>query len=136
MTFTERLSSADSQSSAFSRRSVLGKLFTTTVAIAASKRSPKLPASKSYPLPKFSMGDLIASDWEGDEDERAEGAPEFNTDFGEILGMRWLPERESGLDAKTWVYFVRWTHSTIDAPSCYPCYDGEPSKECDLRLVS
>lgn len=129
MTFTQSLSSAGSQTSAFSRRSMMGKLFATAVATAATKRS----APKSFPSPKFQIGDSIASDWEDNEDE---DAPDLGTDFGEILGMRWLPERESCYDAKTWVYFVRWTHSTIGASSAYPCYDGEPSRECDLRLVS
>ncbi|MEG4590003.1 hypothetical protein QUA54_33025 [Microcoleus sp. MOSTC5] len=133
MSFSGRLSSADSQTSAFSRRSMLGKLFTTAVATAAAKRSGESSTPKNYPLPKFQIGDLIASDWEDDEDE---DAPDSATDFGEILGMRWLPERESVSDAKTWVYYVNWTHSTIGASSCYPCYDGEPSRECDLRLVS
>ena len=128
MSFSERLSSADSQTSAFLRRSMLKKVFATAVATAAAKRS----APKSYPSPKFQVGDLIASDWEDDEDE---DAPDSATNFGEILGMRWLPQRESGLDAKTWVYYVNWTHSTIGASSCYPCYDGEPTRECDLRLV-
>lgn len=133
MSFSGRLSSAEPQTSAFSRRNMLGKLFATAVATAAAKRSAESSAPKKYPLPKFSVGDLIASDWEDNEDE---DAPDLGTDFGEILGMRWLPECESCYDAKTWVYFVRWTHSTIGASSAYPCYDGEPSRECDLRLVS
>ena len=136
MSFLGRLSSADSQTCAFSRRSMLGKLFATAVATAAAKRSADSSGPQKYPTPKFQIGDLIASDWEYDEDDQADGAPEFATDFGEILGMRWLPERESGLDAKTWVYFVCWSHSTMGPSSCYPCYDGEPSRECDLRLVS
>jgi hypothetical protein len=127
MSFFGFLSSSASQDSACSRRELLGK----SLAIGAASVLPELRLQPLYPLPKFKIGDLIASDWEADDDE----APEFATDFGEILGMRWLPEAESGLAANTWVYFVRWTHSTCGAYSCYPCYDGEPSRECDLRLV-
>ncbi|MEG4863769.1 MULTISPECIES: hypothetical protein [unclassified Microcoleus] len=135
MSFSGRLSSSDLQSLAFPRRELLSKFVAVAVA-AVAKRSPKSPAPKNYPLPEFAIGDLVAGDWEFDEDEQAEGAPDSATDFGEILGMRWLPESESGLDAKTWVYFVRWTHTTIPDSSCYPCYDGHPTRECDLRLVS
>jgi hypothetical protein len=127
MPFFWSLSYSDLQNFTCSCLELLGKVS----AIGAASVLPELRLQPLYPLPKFKIGDLIASDWELDDDE----APEFATDFGEILGMRWLPEAESGLAANTWVYFVRWTHSTCGAYSCYPCYDGEPSRECDLRLV-
>ena len=129
MTSFQGLSSAGSQTSAFSRRSMMGKLFATAVATAAAKRS----APKKYPLPEFNIGDLVAQDWEPDDDE----APEFATDFGEILGMRWIPEPDGYCSvANTWVYFVRWTHSSC--PGCLPepYSDGELTLSSDLRLVN
>ncbi len=130
MSFFEFLSSSDSQTSALSRRELLGKSW----AIGAVSLLPK-PQSKSlYPLPEFKIGDLVASDWEPDDDD---DAPEWATDYGEILGMRWLlnPEGEWS-PAHTWVYYVNWTHGTCGSDICYPCYDGEPTRACDLRLVS
>jgi hypothetical protein len=161
MSFSERLSSADLQSSAFSRRNMLGKFFATTVATAAAKRShqphlitpitaPSLaplldkdsspshqphhsPAPSKYPVPEFNIGDLVAYDWEPDDDD----APESATDFGEILGMRWIPEPDGYCPlSNTWVYFVRWTHSSC--PGCLPepYSDGELTLPSDLRLVN
>jgi len=121
--------STDSQKFACSRRELPGKLFAIGVAMLLSELQPK----SSYPLPEFKIGDLVASDWEPDEED--DDVPDSVTDFGKVLGMRWLPEAESGLDAKTWVYYVWWTHSTIDG-TCFPCYDGESTRECNLRLVS
>lgn len=128
MSFLGRLSSSDSQNFGCSRRELLGKVS----AIGAAVLLPQSQTESPYPLPEFKIGDLVASDWEDDEDPEA---PDSATDLGEILGMRWVAERESGLEPNTWVYFVRWTHSTCGAYSCYPCYDGEPTRECDLRLV-
>lgn len=128
MSFFWALSHLDSQNAACSRRELLGNFAAIGVALS-------LPVSKSesaYPLPEFKVGDLVASDWKDDEDL---DAPQSATDFGEILGMRWVPERESDLPPNIWVYFVRWTHSTSGSYAGYPCYDGEPTKECDLRLV-
>ncbi|MEG4534670.1 hypothetical protein [Microcoleus sp. D2_18a_D3] len=133
MTFLDDRLDGRSQHFTFPRRELLQKIASAPLLFFVPRiQSATLPLN-GYPLPKFNIGDLIASDWVDDEDE---DAPDSATDFGEILGMRWLPEVESGLAANTWVYFVRWTHSTIGAYSCYPCYDGEPSRECDLRLVS
>jgi hypothetical protein len=127
MSFFGFLSSSDSQTSALSRRKLLGK----SLAIGVVSLLPELQSKSSYPLPEFKIGDLVASDWEPDDDD----ALELATDFGEVLGMRWLPEAELGSDAKTWEYYVWWTHSTIGG-TCFPCYDGQSTRECDLRLVS
>lgn len=116
----------------FPRRELLQKIASATLLFFVPRIQP-VTLSQSYPSPVFNIGDLIASDWVNDDDEEA---PDSATDFGEILGMRRVLEAESGFSANTWVYFVRWTHSTIGAYSFYPCYDGEPSRECDLRLVS
>lgn len=132
------------------RRELPGKLLAIALALLLPERQPKVPVTpteaqqpKPQPellvtptevQPKFKIGDLVASDWEPDEED--DDAPDSATDFGEVLGMRWLPEAESGLAPNTWVYYVRWTHSTSGSYSCYLCYDGEPSRGCDLRLVT
>jgi len=128
MTFSRRLSDSDSQDFALSRR----ELLTKSLAIGAASLLPQPQFKSSYPPPEFKIGDLVASDWEPDEED--DDAPDSATDFGEVLGMRWLPEAESCFAANTWVYYVWWTHSTCDG-TCYPCYDGEPTRGCDLRLV-
>jgi hypothetical protein len=128
MPFFRFLSNPDSRNFTFSRRDLLGKLS----AIGAVSLLPKLQPKSSYPSPEFNIGDLVASDWEPDEED--DDAPDSATDFGEVLGMRWLPEAESCFAANTWVYYVWWTHSTCEG-ACYPCYDGEPTRGCDLRLV-
>jgi hypothetical protein len=129
MSFFGFLSSPDSQNFALSRRDLLR----ICSAISALSLLPKLQPKSSYPSPEFNIGDLVASDWEPDDDD----APEFATDYGEILGMRWMPEAEGNwTPAHTWVYYVYWTHGTCGSDICYPCYDGEPTRACDLRLVS
>ncbi len=115
----------------FPRRELLQRLASAALLCLVPRPQPTATLSSALPKPEFAIGDLIASDWEPDDDD----APDSVTDFGEVLGVRWLPEVESGFATKTWVYYVRWTHSTIGASSCYPCYDGEPSRACDLRLV-
>src|SRR4028118_730043 len=161
MSFFGFLSSSDLRNFALSRRELLGK----SLAIGAVLLWPKPQPKSSYPPPEFKMGDLVASDWEPDEedddapdsqpkssypppefkmgdlvasdwepDEEDDDAPDSATDFGEVLGMRWLPEAESCFAANTWVYYIWWTHSTWDG-TAYPCYDGEQTRGCDLRLV-
>ncbi len=118
--------SARSQNFALSRRELLGKFSVIGAVALLSQPQPE------YSSPEFKIGDLVASDWEPDDDD----APELATDYGEILGMRWLLEPESDwAPANTWVYYVRWTHSNYGSDSCYPCCDGEPTRGCDLRLV-
>jgi hypothetical protein len=121
---------ADSQNFAMSRRDILEKISALTVL----SLLPKPQSKSSYPPPEFKIGDLVAYDWECDDHD----APDFATDFGEILGMRWVPEPDGHcLVVNTWVYFIRWTHSTCgEYSSSYPCYDGEPTESSDLRLVS
>jgi hypothetical protein len=132
MTFLRSLSGTDSQTFALSRRELLGKSLAIGMLSLLPKPQPQPKSKFSYPSPEFKIGDLVASDWEPDEED--DDAPDSATDFGEVLGMRWLPEAESGFAANTWVYYVWWTHSTCDG-TCYPCYDGEPTRGCDLRLV-
>jgi hypothetical protein len=80
------------------------------------------------PLPRFKIGDLVAEDWFNENDEKV-------TDFGEVLGVRWVPKRQLSFTAYTWVYYVYWTHSTTGSTYCYPCYDCEPTEADQLRLV-
>ncbi|MEG5018533.1 MULTISPECIES: hypothetical protein [unclassified Microcoleus] len=135
MSFSERLSSADLQNPALSRRELLGKSASITLA-AATKLPPKPPAPKKYPSPEFNIGDLVACDWVNDRDEdEDEDEGEHITDFGEVLGMRYLPESESIFPAKSWVYYIWWTDSTSKVWNPYPCYDGEPTEASSLRLV-
>jgi hypothetical protein len=129
MSFFGFLSIPDSQNFALSRRELLVK----SLAIGAVSLLPEPQVNSSYPSPKFKIGDLVASDWEPDDDD----APELATDYGEILGMRWLPQPEGNWSpAHTWVYYVYWTHGTCGSDICYPCYDGEPTRGCDLRLAT
>ena len=128
MSFFGFLSGSGSQDFALSRCELLGK----SLAIGAVLLLPEPRPKSSYPSPEFKIGDLVASDWEPDDDD----APELATDYGEILGMRWLPQPEgSWAPAHTWVYYVYWTHGTCGSDICYPCYDNEPTRACDLRLI-
>jgi hypothetical protein len=146
MTFLGSLSASDKQDFTFPRRKLPGKLLAiaSLLLLPRTQSQPKSvetqpqPApvdpqpsvtKSSYSSPKFKIGDLIASDWLDEFDENM-------TDFGEVLGSRYLPEGHSCYQANTWVYYINWTHSTSGCYSCYPCYDGEPSRECDLRSVS
>ncbi|MEG4345531.1 hypothetical protein QUB70_19975 [Microcoleus sp. A003_D6] len=130
MTFLDDCLCGRSQLFTFARRDFLQK--------AASVALPFLvPHTQSVdcffagrPLPRFKIGDLVAEDWLDDDDD------EESTDFGEVLGVRWLPEKHSSFAANTWVYYVCWTHSTTGSTCCYPCYDGEPTEADRLRLVS
>jgi hypothetical protein len=113
----------------FSRRELPGKLFAIAGALLLPERRSEVVVPQTEAQPKFKIGDLIASDWVDEFDNNV-------VDFGEVLGTRYLPKGHSSFAADTWVYYINWTHSTCGADSCYPCYDGEPSRECDLRLVS
>jgi hypothetical protein len=128
MSFFWGLSHSDSQNFACSRRELLGKVSAIGAASVLPQSKLELLVPQNYPLPEFKIGDLVAEDWLDEDDEKA-------TDFGQVLGMRYLPEGHSCFAANTWVYYVYWTHSTCDSYNCYPCYDGEASRGCDLRLV-
>jgi hypothetical protein len=118
---------------ACSRRELPGKLFAIAGALLLAKPQPEVPATVTEVQPKFKIGDLVAYDWKPDDDD----APEFATDFGEVLGMRWVPEPDGySSGAKTWVYFVRWTHSSCPGILLEPSYDGELTESSALRLVS
>lgn len=118
-----------SQLFTFARRDFLQK----TASLISLCLLPKSQSRALYPLPQFKIGDLVAQDWEPDDDD----APEFATDFGEILGMRWIPEPDGYCSvANTWVYYIRWTHSSCPGVLLEPYCDGEPTEADQLRLVS
>ncbi len=90
------------------------------------------PTPSKRPLPEFNIGDLVALDWEGNEEE---DAPQFATDFGEVVGLCHLPDDGHYYPRGTWVYYIYWTHSTCSG-CAYPCFEGEPAAGNTLRLVS
>ena len=129
MPISARFPDGRSQHFTFTRRDFTWK----AASLASLCILPKPKPHSLYPSPEFKMGDLVAYDWEPDDDD----APEFATDFGEILGMRWVPEPDGYcLIGSTWVYFIKWTHSTCPDTLLEPQYDGEPTLASDLRLVS
>lgn len=129
MSFFGFLSSAGSQDFACSRRELLGKSF----GIGAAVLLPEPPPAQKYPSPEFNIGDLVAYDWKPEDDD----APESATDFGEVLGMRWVPKPDyCCMIGNTWVYYIRWTHSSCPGCLTEPYCDCEPTYSSDLRLVS
>lgn len=121
--------STETQKFACSRRELPGKLFAIAVATVTASRSPEALVPKPYPLPEFKIGDLIAEDWLDEFDEDA-------TDFGEVRGICYLPQKDGSLPANSWVYLVNWTRTTCGCDSSYPCYDGHPVAGNRLRLVN
>ena len=96
-----RLSQPDLQNSVFPRRELPGKLLAIGAALLLLKSQPEVPVTptevqpKSQPevpvtptevQPEFKIGDLVASDWEPDQED--DDVPDSATDFGEVLGMR------------------------------------------------
>lgn len=118
-----------SQLFTFARRDFLQKAASAALPFLIPRSQPADSFFGGRPLPQFKIGDLVAEDWLDEDDESF-------TDFGEVLGVRWLPERQSSFAANTWVYYVYWTHSTTGSTYCYPCYDGEPTEATQLRLVN
>lgn len=112
-----------------SRRELPGKLFAIAGALLLPERRSKVLAVPTEVQPKFKIGDLVAEDWVDEDDMAA-------TEFGQVWGMRYFSEAASCFSANSWVYYVNWTHSTTGLEFCYPNYDGEGSRESDLRLVS
>jgi len=113
------------------RRGLLQGLAAATLPFLVPLVQPAFVANKR-PLPKFNIGDLIALDWEGNEDP---DAPQSATDFGEVVGLCYLPEDYAYYPNNTWVYYIYWTHSTCSECS-YPFFEGEPATGDTLRLVS
>jgi hypothetical protein len=114
---------------ACSRRELPGKLFAIAGALLLPERRSEISVTPTEVQPKFKIGDLVAEDWVDEDDMAA-------TEFGQVWGMRYFCEAVSCFPANSWVYYVNWTHSTTGLEFCYPNYDGEGSRESDLRLVS
>jgi hypothetical protein len=112
----------------FPRRDFLQKAVSAALPFLVPRSQPVDSFFGGRPLPQFKIGDLVVEDWLDEDDENA-------TDFGEVLGIRWLPEGHSSFAANTWVYYIYWTHSTTGSTYCYPCYDGEATEADRLRLV-
>lgn len=129
MTFLDDCLDGRSQHFTFPRRELLQKIASAALLFFVPRSEPVFEFPSKYPAPRFRTGDLVANDWVDEFDEDV-------VDFGEVLGVRWLPEGHSGFLANSWVYYIYWTHSSCGASSCYPCYDGEPTGADQLRLVS
>jgi hypothetical protein len=134
--------SSNCQDSTFPRRALPGKLLAIalplllpkiSISISKTQLQPIEPQSKPLSTrgqPAFKIGDLVASDFVDDEF----GEDVKVTDFGEIVGISYLPVDGCYYPRDTWVYYIYWTHSTTKS-SLYPCYDGEPTDGSVLRLV-
>jgi hypothetical protein len=122
-----------SQVFTFPRRELLQKVLSVASLCLIARPQPAAVPPGKRPLSEFKIGDLVALDWEGNEEE--EDAPQSATDFGEVVGLCHLPEDGYYHPHNTWVYYIYWTHSTCSACS-YPCFEGEPTAGNTLRLVS
>jgi hypothetical protein len=130
MPFSRSQSATDMARFKFSRRELPGKLLTICAALLLPERRSEVLVTPTEVQPKFKIGDLVAQDWVDEDDLAA-------TDFGQVFGMCYFPEAQSCFPAKSWVYYINWTSSTtcdINSIS-FPCYDGEGTRESDLRLV-
>ena len=134
MPTSARYPSGRSQHFTFFRRQLFQRVAATVPFLVLPKTS-LVPYFGSRPLPKFNIGDLVASDWIDDEDEDA-------TDFGEVVGLCYIPRHENflrdrkGLLENSWAYYIYWTRSTHGPDISFPCFDGEPIAPDELRLVS
>lgn len=123
-----------SQNFTFPRRELFQKVAAATLPFLVL-RKPLVPPLNGRPLPKFNIGDLVASDWVDEFDEDV-------TDFGEVVGLCYLSEcdnffrERSGLRANDWAYYIYWTHSTCGPDISFPCFDGEAIAAQELRLAS
>lgn len=119
-----------SQYFTFPRRELLQKIVSAALLCLVPRRQPVNYAFSERPLPKFSIGDLIAADWVDEFDENI-------VEFGEVVGLCYLHEGGRSYPDNNWVYYIRWTHSSSgpDSPG-FPCFEWEPSTGDDWRLVS
>lgn len=85
--------------------------------------------SGNRPVPRFNIGDLIACDW---VDEVGDDI----TELGEVVGLCYLYEGGRSYPDNNWVYYIRWTHSSVenDFPQ-FPCFEWEPSTGDDWRCI-
>jgi hypothetical protein len=123
-----RLSNSEPLNFACSRRQLPRKLFAIVGALLLPECWSEISVTLTEVQPQFKIGDLVAQDWVDEDDVAA-------TDFGQVFGMCYFPKAQSCFPGKSWVYYIHWTHSTCGG-ICFPCYDGEGTRESDLRLVS
>lgn len=132
MTISRGCPQGRSQHFTFSRRRVLQGLASAASLCLVPRPEPVIASPNERPPAEFAIGDLVAQDWEEDDDE---DAPQSATDFGEVVGLCYLPDKGSYYPRHTWVYYIYWTHTTNNHCS-YPCFDGEPIAGNELRLVN
>jgi len=118
-----------SQHFTFFRRELFQKAVAVTLPFILL-RKPMLPIKEQRPLPKFNIGDLIASDWKD----------EFGKDiieFGEIVGLCYLYEGDRTYSSNSWVYHIYWTHDSSGDKnsSCYPCMEWDVNTGEGWRYV-
>jgi hypothetical protein len=129
MTFTDDCPKGRSQFLTFARRGFLQKTASVALLFLASRSQLIVTALKGQALPKFSLGDKVATDWSDDWGGHY-------LDFGEVVGLCYLPPEN------TWIYYVNWTHSNctddnIRNPNHYPIFfEGESEITDRLRLVN
>jgi hypothetical protein len=129
MTFSDGCPCGRSQFLTFPRRGFLQKTASVALLFLASRSQLIVAALKRRALPKFSLGDKVATDWSDDWGGHY-------LDFGEVVGLCYLPPEN------TWIYYVNWTHSNctddnIRNPNHYPIFfEGESEITDRLRLVN
>jgi hypothetical protein len=129
MTFTEGRPSGRSQDFTLPRRGFLQKTASVALLFLASRSQLIVAALKGRALPKFSLGDKVATDWSDDWGGHY-------LDFGEVVGLCYLPPEN------TWIYYVNWTDTNCtdaDIRNChrYPVFfEGEAEITDRLRLVN
>ena len=129
MTFSDDCPCGRSQFLTFPRRGFLQKTASVALLFLASRSQLIVAALKGRALPKFSLGDKVATDWSDDWGGHY-------LDFGEVVGLCYLPPEN------TWIYYVNWTHTNctdenIRNPTHYPIFfEGESEITDRLRLVN
>jgi hypothetical protein len=129
MTFSDDCPCGRSQFLTFPQRGFLQKTASVTLLFLASRSQLIVAALKGRALPKFSLGDKVATDWSDDWGGHY-------LDFGEVVGLCYLPPEN------TWIYYVNWTHTdctdeNIYNPNHYPIFfEGESEITDRLRLVN
>ncbi len=126
MSHTDDCPCGRSQFLTFPRRGFLQKVASVALLFLASRSQLIVAALEGRALPKFSLGDKVATDWSDD------WGGHF-ADFGEIVGLCYLPPEN------IWIYYVNWTHSNCtdaEINKHYPIFDEEPEITDRLRFVS
>ena len=127
MTFRGDCPDGRSQHLTFPWRGFLQKTASVALLFLASRSQLIVSALKGRALPKFSLGDKVATDWSDDWGGHY-------LDFGEIVGLCYLPPEN------IWIYYVNWTHSNCadaDISPHYPIFfEGEAEITDRLRLVN